>query len=114
MLLNSLGVPDEVFKIALDNALKNLKLETVVFNLYESAMKILKRNAGGNEPDIIRDMNIFFGPSKVFIPIFKHALIKITASEIQFNNENDNPYEYRFRIEHEPIFKSILNNMVLG
>ena len=99
MLLNALGVHEDVFKLALDNALKNLQIDTVVFNLYQSAMKLFTKKAGSTETELIRDMNMFFGPSKIFIPIFKHALIKITAYEKQYLNDKERPYEYLFRIE---------------
>ena len=55
-------------------------------------------------------MDIFFGPSGDFSRIFKKAIfvgLTLETKEVEI----DRPYEF---MESEPIFSSILHNMVLG
>jgi RNA-dependent RNA polymerase len=53
---------------------------------------------------VLKEMNVFFGPSKDFLKVFKYAVI---------TNCNLKEKE-RFDMSDEPIFSQILSNMVLG
>lgn len=59
--------------------------------------------------DLLDELNYFFGPSRQFKNIFKRALLmSVKYREVKKDGKA------AFRLTHEPIFSSIINNMVLG
>jgi hypothetical protein len=60
-------------------------------------------------------MNLFFGPSRQFKPIFKRALL----ASIKFKTLGEKGLDGKsqvtfFNLAEEPIFSQILHNMALG
>ena len=74
LLLSCLGVPDEVFIHHLTNAMESLDMRVVLSNLEKIYKKSKKHK--GDRKNLAQEMELFFGPSKVFGPIFKHALVR--------------------------------------
>jgi hypothetical protein len=74
LLMNCLGVPDDVFMIHLDNALNQLDVKIVISNLEKIYKKSRKQKKGRLE--LSQEMEIFFGPSRMFGSIFKYALVR--------------------------------------
>eukprot|EP00347_Sterkiella_histriomuscorum_P000757 403374620 len=132
LLLSCLGVDDNVFLSHLHTALENLNVEKVIKNLYSRSTVFMtsksKNRKDENENkskanEMKNELDVFFGPSKIFSPIFKHCLAQ-TLKQIE-QVKKGLPEEMRtkdlhlspkqvFFLENEPIFDSILSNMVLG
>jgi RNA-dependent RNA polymerase len=74
LLLSCLGVPDEVFIHHLTSAMESLDMRVVLSNLEKIYKKSKKHK--GDRKNLAQEMELFFGPSKVFGPIFKHALVR--------------------------------------
>lgn len=54
-------------------------MERVIKGVYEDAKKLYKakKNKKALATELQREIDLFFGPSKIFIPIFKHAIMCI-------------------------------------
>ena len=74
LLLSCLGVSDEVFMNHLANAMDSLDLKIVLSNLEKIYKKSKKHKS--DRKNLAQEMELFFGPSKVFGPIFKHVLVR--------------------------------------
>ena len=74
LLLSCLGVSDDVFIHHLNNAMDSLDLTIVLSNLEKIYKKSKKHKS--DRKNLAQEMELFFGPSKVFGPIFKHALVR--------------------------------------
>jgi hypothetical protein len=74
LLMNCLGVPDDVFMTHLDNALNQLDVKIVISNLEKIYKKSRKQKKGRLE--LSQEMELFFGPSRMFGSIFKYALVR--------------------------------------
>lgn len=78
LLMNSLGVPDDVFKKLLGKALEDLDIKNVLknlFNVYQSSLQ-RKKSAKASALELAQELELFFGPSKIFSQIFKYCIIK--------------------------------------
>ena len=75
LLLSNLGVPDKVFEKHLDNALKSLDVDAVISNLEKIYEKCSNRRKKSKQ-ELAVELDLFFGPSKIFCQIFKLAMIK--------------------------------------
>ena len=120
LLLNCLGVPDEVFLNLLHRAMLSLNKENVISNLKSKCQKAIKAKKktekDGLSKEVAQDLDLFFGPSKIFCSIFKYCLLRQSQAEIDnkvYYDKQGNKYPL-FSIEREPIFTQIINNMVLG
>jgi hypothetical protein len=69
-----LGISDDVFIHHLNNAMDSLDLTIVLSNLEKIYKKSKKHKS--ERKNLAQEMELFFGPSKVFGPIFKHALVR--------------------------------------
>ncbi len=88
------------------------------------ADKYYKTQNPDDANNLQKEIDYFFGPSKIFIPVFKNAIAKIMKYEKNIRDKYKDSSEesakediknhQRFRIENEPIFESILHTMVLG
>jgi hypothetical protein len=74
--------------------------------------KLLK-NLGDQNPSskanalVLKEMKLFFGPARFFNSVFKDALLfSVTLKQ------RESLFKFNFNLE--PIFESILRNMVLG
>jgi len=74
LLMSCLGMPDEVFLNHLDSALTSLDVKAVLSNL-EKIFKKSKRNKKSRH-ELAQEMELFFGPSKIFGQIFKYAMVR--------------------------------------
>lgn len=65
----------------LDNAKRALNVENVVKSLKKMCKEALKKGQRKVEKDskisqVIKEMDLFFGPSKVFSEIFRYCILK--------------------------------------
>lgn len=74
MLLSCLGVPDDVFLSLLERALNSLDLNAVINNLEKIYQKSSKSKKSRLE--LAQEMELFFGPSKIFGSVFKYAMVR--------------------------------------
>ena len=77
--MSCLGVPDKVFLKYLTRSLDELESGKVLRNLYERSDVLFKNRSVKNKLEsskLVEEFDMFFGPSKIFCPIFKHVLIK--------------------------------------
>ena len=111
----------------MQQALDRLDIKNVLKAIYMDADKYYKSQNPDEGNQLQKEIDYFFGPSKIFIPVFKNAIAKIMKYEKEINEkckeDKDSSEEQvkdsiknhqRFRIENEPIFESILHTMVLG
>jgi hypothetical protein len=78
MLLSCQGVPDYVFEEKLRKAKNNLNLTNMVKKLNKKSSEIVENKEMTDEKrkKVIREMGMFFGPSKIFSMVFKVALVR--------------------------------------
>lgn len=74
LLLSCIGVPDDIFMMFLDKALNQLDVKIVISNLEKIYKKSRKLKKGRLE--LSQEMELFFGPSRMFGSIFKYALVR--------------------------------------
>ena len=80
LLLNHLGVPDKVFEDKNDQAIKHLEVKDTLLRLSKKAARNIRQESDellkdSNLKELIREMRLFFGPSKQFRKIFMRALL---------------------------------------
>lgn len=119
LLLSNLGVQDDLFLKRNSRALKNLNAEEAIARMERKAFEIRKQKDGDSkeilsedqlkkrDEELLDDLNYFFGPSRQFKNIFKRALLM----SVKYRENKD---KAAFKLTEEPIFSSIINNMVLG
>lgn len=77
MLLDNLGVPKEVFLEHLRVALNSLDIRAVLNNLEKLYISCKDaKKAKKSKSELSGELDLFFGPSKIFGQIFKLALCK--------------------------------------
>lgn len=54
---------------------------------------------------LLQEMRCFFGPSKLFQPVFKRALLHSVEMSLQ---------KKEFKLTSEPLFNQIIETMVIG
>ncbi|CDW76328.1 rna-dependent rna polymerase [Stylonychia lemnae] len=118
LLLSSLQVSDKVFLNLLQEQVSKLDAKSIIKDLVTRSSVFLRSRLNKDHQKqakaVAADIELFFGPSKIFAPIFKGSLLYIAKQRheaIQLQHEVKFTY---FSLEHEPIFISILENMVLG
>ncbi|CDW74505.1 rna-directed rna polymerase [Stylonychia lemnae] len=123
LLLNCLGVPEDIFISLQKQQLENLDVNKVMEDLHRRSHVFLMnrrkvKSSSKQSQELSQEIDLFFGPSRVFSAVFKNALLKSVTQYHKFKEENkdDNLNFDRkvFRMEKEPIFQAILQNMVLG
>lgn len=105
MLLECLGVEDDVFLTLLNKAMEKLEVTKIIMHLVKRCQEMFKKNAKRKEDratmqELAKELDIFFGPSRVFSLIFRQAILfhaKIDMSPNLHSKE-------KFRVDKEPIF----------
>ena len=120
LILNHIGVPDELFETRNEIALEYLNVSRIMDRLEKQINKCRKvtedqtSESMENSADLARklmmDIKLFFGPSRQFKQIFCRALL-MSTNYIMVKKDKTRTC---FNLESEPIFKQILKNMVLG
>ena len=64
LLLNSLGVPDELFIERNRKAIDNLDVKKSLYHLHNRAYELSKEKGDKSYEEIIKDMRLYFGPSR--------------------------------------------------
>lgn len=75
----------------------------MIKKLYKSADEIQSQEnpSDDDRKKMVREMRMFFGPSKQFSSVFKAALL--CSVELNLKYGKDNP-DLKFKIEKEPLF----------
>jgi hypothetical protein len=74
LLLSCLGMKDEIFLNHLERALNSLDISAVLNNL-EKIFKKSKKSKK-SRAELAQELELFFGPSKIFGSIFKYAMVR--------------------------------------
>jgi hypothetical protein len=71
------GVPDEVFMNKLKKAMDMMNVNKMLKKLYNTAKDVLVQAAkeGGDMGKLVREMRMFFGPSRQFQTCFESVLV---------------------------------------
>ena len=104
LLLSTLGVPDEVFVGHLNEALKSLDVKAVLRTLGKIYEKSLKKRK--LRQDVSAELDLFFGPSKIFGGIFKKAILKTFEhkyKEKESRKREEGKEEAKSRRQHDDI-----------
>ncbi|TNV86912.1 hypothetical protein FGO68_gene10314 [Halteria grandinella] len=98
LLLSNLGVPDEVFTKLLDDAMRSLKPRAVLNNLKKIYQRCKLESSKSSKSEKSRrelaaELDLFFGPSKIFGNIFKLAMIKTFQQGEEIKQEEEKKRE---------------------
>lgn len=118
LLLDYLGVPQQFFLDRNRKALENLDVKKTVRRLQKqtTALRELHKDEECSDMfrNLVKDMRLFFGPSRQFRRIFIRALL-LSNNMIEEKHKDAEKTIYEvFSLDQEPIFEQILYNMVLG
>lgn len=72
--MSCLGVPDDIFLLHLERSLNSLDLNAVINNLEKIYNK--SRKTRKSRLELAQELELFFGPSKIFGSIFKYAMVR--------------------------------------
>ena len=65
-----------------------MNVEKVINGIYEDAKKIYKSKKNKRlANELQKDIDLFFGPSKLFIPIFKNAIMCIAQQDVELQEK---------------------------
>ena len=96
----------------LKKAMDMMNVNKMLKKLYNTAKDVLvqaQAKEGGDMGKLVREMRMFFGPSRQFQTCFKSVLV----SSVYWNQSCELD-DKKFYIQKEPLFNQIVVNMVLG
>lgn len=95
MLMSCQGVSDALFLKKLKKAMRSMNTDYMMKKLMSKAETINQEFSEEDRAKLERSMRIFFGPSKLFAPVFKRALV--CAAELSAKKKT-------FDLTSEPLF----------